>query len=124
MANATRAVQKRFNRGYVASLHNGASRRRYDEKLNLLSSTDPYEETQWEEDIDTWPAVMYAHACVYLILYPSPLTRDEMLNYKSLECFKNFQCGWVREVFVKDKNNKSVVIGTVSYSFFMVCLRV
>ena len=93
MANAMRAVQRQFNHGYAASLHNEASRERYAEKLSLLCGTDPYEETQWEDDIDAWPAVTYVHVCMYLIPYPSPYTRDEMLNYKSLDSFKNFQSG-------------------------------
>ena len=114
MANATKTVQKPFNPGYAASLRDESSRERYAQKLSLLNGADPYEETQWEDDIDTWPAVTYVHVCMYLILYPSPYTRDEMLNYKSLDSFKNFQCGWVREVFVKEVSDKRVVIGRVS----------
>ena len=91
-------------------------------KISLLCGTDPYEETRWEDDIDEWPAVTYVHVCMYLIPYPSPYTRDEMLNYKSLDSFKNFQSGWVREVFVKEIHNKRVVIGKVSCSCCMVCL--
>ena len=53
MANATKIEQKHFNSGYAASLHNEACRERYAQTLSLLSGTDPYEETQWEDDIDT-----------------------------------------------------------------------
>ena len=38
----------------------------------------------------------------------------EMLNYKSLDSFRNFQNGWVREVLVKEVGNKRLVIGKVS----------
>ena len=67
-----------------------------------------------EDDIDMWPAVTYVHVCMCLILYSNLYTRDEMFNYKSLDSFKNFPCGWVREVFVKEVNDKRVVIGRVS----------
>ena len=53
MANATKIVQKRFNFGCAASLHDETCRERYAQALSLLSETDPYEETQWEDDIDT-----------------------------------------------------------------------
>ena len=66
MANAMKIVQKRFNSGYVASLHNKAGRERYTQTLSLLSGTD-------EDNI-----------CMYFILYPSTYTRDKMLNYKAL----------------------------------------
>ena len=53
MANATKIVQKRFSSDYAASLHDEACRERYPQTLSLLSGTDPYEVTQWEDDIDT-----------------------------------------------------------------------
>ena len=37
-----------------------------------------------------------------------------MLNYKSLDSYKNFQDGWVREMLVKEMNEKQVVIANVS----------
>jgi hypothetical protein len=63
-----------------------------------------------------WPAITYVHVCMYLILYPSPYTQEDMLNYKSMDSFKNFQNGWVREVLVKEINQKKVVIGKVTHS--------
>ena len=49
MANATKIVQNCFNSGYAASLHDEACRERYAQTLSLLSVTDPYEETQWDD---------------------------------------------------------------------------
>ena len=40
MANATKIVQKSFNSGYAASLHDKACRERYAQTLNLLSGTN------------------------------------------------------------------------------------
>ena len=52
---------------------------------------------------------------MYLILYPSPYTKDDILNYKSLDSLQNFQNGWVREVLVKEVNGKEILIAKVSH---------
>ena len=107
-------TKKRFNAGYAASL-NDATRTRYSEKISLIGGVNPYEEMLWDDDVVKWPAITTVHICVYLILYPSPYSRDQMLNYKSLDSSRNFQEGWVREVFVKESvNSRRVVIGKVT----------
>ena len=65
-----------------------------------------------------WPAITYVHVCMYLILYPSPYTKDDMLNYKSLDSFQNFQNGWVREVLVKEVSERRIIIGKVRYTVY------
>ena len=45
-----------------------------------------------------------------------------MLNYKSLESFKQFQNGWVREVLVKISVEKRLIIGKVN-SYTLVSLK-
>ena len=62
----------------------------------------------WNDIIDMWPGITYVHACMYLILNPSPYTKEDMLNYKSLDSYRIFQDGWVREVLVKEMNQKKV----------------
>lgn len=111
----TTKAEKCFKPGYADTIQDANSKERYTEKLSLINGTDPYEvpRDEWEDNIDTWPAITYVHVCMYLILHPSPYTKDEMLNYKSLDSFKNFQNGWVREVLVKEMNRKRVVIGKV-----------
>ena len=90
---------------------------RYASKVQLANGIDPYETTkeEWEDNIDLWPAITYVHVCMFMILYPSPYTQDDMLNYKSLESFKQFQNGWVREVLVKKISvEKRLMIGKVN----------
>ena len=71
----------------------------------LISGHDPYEipKEEWQDNMDTWPAITYGHVCMYLILYPSPYTKDDMLKYKSLDSFQNFQKGRVREVLIGER---------------------
>ena len=61
------------------------------------------------------------------VLNPSPYTTDDMLNYKRLDSFKNFQNGWVRELLVKEVNERRIMIGKVSYYniiIYMHCLKI
>ena len=51
---------------------------------------------------------------MYLILTPSPYTENDLLNFKSLDCYQNFVKGWVREVLVKSVEDKRIVIGKVA----------
>ena len=36
---------------------------------------------------------------MYLLFSLSPYTQDQLMNYKSLDCYQNFANGWVREVY-------------------------
>ena len=64
-------------------------------------------------DVDLWPAIAPVHACMYLITTPSPYTKEDLLNYKSLDSYQNFTRGRVREVKVKLIDGQGLV-GKVS----------
>ena len=38
---------------------------------------------------------------MYLLVTPSPYRGEDSLNYKSLDCYRNFLSGWVREVLMR-----------------------
>ena len=38
---------------------------------------------------------------MYLLVTPSPYSEEDLMNYKSLDCYKKFLSGWVREVLVR-----------------------
>ena len=100
---------------YSRMLVSDASRRRYKDKLELIDGMDPYEvpKSDWKDNVDLWPAVTHVHACMYLILTPSPYSESDMLNYKSLDSYQNFVKGWVRQVLVRTVDNKRIMIGKV-----------
>ena len=114
--------------GYVSTvLSDEDSKKRYANKLELINGLDQYEipKKEWQDDVELWPAVTHIHACIidyiiyacrYLILTPSPYTENDLLNFKSLDCYQNFVNGWVREVLVKAVNDKRIVVGKVSSS--------
>ena len=86
----TKSEQKGFLPGYASTIVDSECKQRYADKLMLISGHDPYEipKEEWQDiNVDMWPAISYVHVCMYLILYPSPYTKDDMLNYKSLDSF-------------------------------------
>ena len=50
-------------------------------------------------DVNLGPAVTYINLGVYLVFSPSPRTGEDLLNYKSLECYQRFTTGWVSRHF-------------------------
>lgn len=51
---------------------------------------------EWQNDIHLWPAtrmiliygqLLHTNVCMYLILFPSPYTQEDLLNYKSMDCY-------------------------------------
>jgi len=41
---------------------------------------DPYEvpRNEWMDDVDLWPAIMYIHVGMYLVLTPSSYTNEKI----------------------------------------------
>ena len=51
---------------------------------------------------------------MYLLVTPSPYSGDDLVNYKSMDCYINFLSGWVREILVRaPSNNLRVIIAKV-----------
>ena len=101
--------------GYVAALWDAEGRERYRKKLSVIGGVDPYKVpgNEWMDDVDLWPAITYIHVGMYLVLTPSPYANNDLLNYRSLDCYVNFVSGFVREVLVKALGDKRVVIAKV-----------
>ena len=89
---------------------------RYEEKLSLLGGKDPYEipAEAWKDDVELWPSTTYIHVGLYLLFSPSPYTSEDLLNYKSLECYQRFTAGWVREIFVSAEGEHRLLTAKVN----------
>ena len=65
--------------------------------------------------VDLWPSITCVHIAMYFLITPSSYTGDDLLNYKSMDCYNNFLSGWVREILVKAPTDElQVVIAKVS----------
>jgi len=83
------------------------AKKRYLDKLRIIGGLDPYEteRKEWKDDIDLWPSITHVNLGMYLLVTPSPYSGEDLLNYKSLDCYRNFLSGWVREVLVRSATN-------------------
>ena len=70
------------------------------EKLVAIEGVELYEipRNEWQDDSDLW----------------SSITCIQFMNYKSLDCYKIFVSGKVREVLVKEFSGVRAVIGKVT----------
>lgn len=104
-----------FFPGYAAQIANEECRSRYAAKLMTINNLDPYEipKEDYKDDVDLWPSISCIHVGMYLVFTPSPYTGDDLLNYKSMECYQRFTSGWIRDILVKDVNDKRIVIAKV-----------
>ena len=109
---------KAFLPGYISLLEDSKAKTRYKEKLDTIGGLDPYEivRNEWQDDVNLWPSVSSVHVAMYLLVTPSPYTGDDLVNYKSMDCYRNFLAGWVKEILVKAPNNNyRIVIAKVSW---------
>eukprot|EP00117_Sycon_ciliatum_P037992 scpid40803/ scgid28309/ Inhibitor of growth protein 1 len=100
-----------------------AAKKRYDEKLNLIAkgAKDPYciSGHQGDHLSDLLPLVEYPDLYNYLITAPSPVTKEELKAYKSLDGHKFLVAGWLGDVSAYEATSdheKRVVKAKVRHS--------
>ena len=86
--------------------------KRYLEKISVIESTDPYclKRVDMSKDVLLFPLVTYPDIVNYMLFAPSPLTRDKLKCYKSLDTYCHFVSGWVKEISVKVYSNGKILI--------------
>ena len=81
-----------------------------------MEVNDPYEipKNEWEDNVDSWPDITYIHVGMYLLFSESAYTKEQLMNYKSLDSYQNFANGWVREVVCKKFGENRLLIAKVN----------
>ena len=95
------------------------SRKRYNEKTELIENKDPYtlSENGFSVEFDNFPSISYPDIVNDLVLRPSPYSVDDMKAHKSLEAYNQVIEGRVRDVKVNlNENGLTVVKGKVGCS--------
>lgn len=116
---AAQGTTKRgFLPGYFEGLQLKDAKERYLEKLKDIDGEDPYKipRNEWIDDVDSLLNVTYIHVGMYLLFKKSPYTEDQLMNYKSLDCYQNFANGWVREILSKKFGENRLLIVKVNHS--------
>ena len=90
---------------YFGSLQ-AEAKEQYLRKLNLLDlsvSRDPYAASNEDNFVDNmalWPSVEFGHIFCYFIERPGTYSKQELLQWKSLDAYKYFESGHVRAIKV------------------------
>ena len=90
-----------------------AAQQRYAEKLTLLSlkaDEDPYQSGNFIDDMTLWPPVTYGDIFCYFIERPGVYTKQQLLQWRSLEAYNYFQSGHVRTVEIWTVNTDVCVL--------------
>lgn len=90
-------------RSYSSSYEdlNDSGKKRYREKLDLIGTgvVDPYvTRSRVSHSDDYFPLVEWPDVYNYLINAPSPITRQALKAYKSLDAYKYMVSGWVGDL--------------------------
>lgn len=92
--------------------------KRFKEKISIINFENPYE---WDlkyasANPEDYPLCNLWSIGRYLVYKTSYYTQRDFDAFKSLEAYKQFACGWARDIFVKIINEKHVVVGKVSFN--------
>ena len=86
---------------YQVSCLDSVVQKRYRDKLSLLGlneDEDPYQSMNFIDDMTLWPPVNYGDIFCYFIDRPGVYTKQQLLQWRSLEAYNYYQSGHVRTV--------------------------
>lgn len=92
---------------------------RYSAKIALCENHDPYKlkDSDMTRNYEELPKVGYIDLFNYLVLTTSTYSKEQMCAFKSLDAYKHFASGWVRNICVKTiPNDKRIVVAYVLHS--------
>ena len=93
---------------YAENLQNEA-KKRYRDKIAVINDVDPFVSCPGEA-ISTVPPVDASDLVAYLVLQTNFITTQQ---FKALEAYNQFVCGWVKDVHTWKVAGKFVITGQV-----------
>ena len=69
--------------------------------------------TEWGKDVSKWPLIRFLDVINYLVHSPSAYTSEQLKKYKSLEAYKFYQDGWIRQILHKKIGELHLVLAKV-----------
>ena len=82
-----------------------------------MNGTDPLSDGLFGEEVDVTPPVDACDLVSYLVLQTSFVTAKQFKARKGLEAYKQFVCGWVKEIKTRKVADKYLTTGRVSSYF-------
>ena len=70
---------------------------RYQQKISVINGLDPFRGCV-EEPVEAVPTVDSSDFVSYLVLQANFITAELFKSHRSLEAYKQFLCGWVKDV--------------------------
>ena len=87
--------------------------------------TDPYtlQKRDLVDNIEFCPNISYPDIVNYLLFVPNLVTSEELKNYKSLEAYNHFVCGWLKQISLKlfEDGQVCLLIGRVNIAAISKC---
>ena len=111
---------------YIDTL-DSVSRSRYESKLTSVKNVDPYENTEWSEDVDLarFPPVKKDDISDYLVHRTSYYTRKKFKAEKALGAHKQLTLGWVNKISTHTPHgcDNTIVIAQVDLDLIISLFR-
>ena len=92
------------------------AKKRYQDKLKVISSIDPF---LLQAGTHSGETSSLPRCRSYLVLQTNFITAKQYKSHKSLEAYNQFVCGWIKEVHAWREAGKFIVTGRVSCSLCM-----
>lgn len=88
---------------------------RYAQKVKLCDNVDPFtiDSKTSSREMQLLPRVTYLDAYNYLVFKTSFYTHQSLSAFKSLESYKLYENGWVRDMYLHRVDSKTIVIAKV-----------
>ncbi|XP_057716024.1 V-type proton ATPase subunit C 1-B isoform X3 [Corythoichthys intestinalis] len=89
---------------------------RYVSNFKDVNNVDPHEQAEhkWNKDVDKLPPLREMDIMLYLVFGICYYTHQQFRNYKSLQCYEQFCCGWVQDLhFMTIANSNTIFLAKV-----------